>query len=87
MSYASEQSVLNAQWNAAAETVITEEARRAPHVLMRPLVYPDGDQWCALYGEDLQKGVAGFGATPEQAAANFDRNWREQTMVGFSKKA
>lgn len=24
----------------------------------------DGNQWCALYGEDLQAGIAGFGNTP-----------------------
>ena len=27
----------------------------------------DGDQWCALYGENLQEGVAGFGRTPAEA--------------------
>lgn len=26
--------------------------------------YRDGNQWCALYGEDLQTGIAGFGNTP-----------------------
>lgn len=26
--------------------------------------FKDGDQWCALYGEDLQAGIAGFGNTP-----------------------
>lgn len=75
MSYASEQGVLNAQWNAAQEASITEHSRRAPHVLMRPAIYPDGNAWCCLYGRDLQEGVAGFGDTPEQAAADFDRNW------------
>ena len=49
-----------------------------PHVLMRPKVYPDGDQWCALYGEDIQSGVAGFGKTPALACQNFNDNWRTQ---------
>lgn len=31
----------------------------------------DGDQWCALYGANLQEGIAGFGATPFMAAANL----------------
>lgn len=74
------QAVLNAQWNAAQEAQITERERRAPHVLMRPLVFPDGAAWCALYGEDIQQGVAGFGDTPEGACANFDHNWRTQTI-------
>ena len=24
----------------------------------------DGDQWCALLGDDLQEGIAGFGDSP-----------------------
>jgi hypothetical protein len=72
-----EQAVLNAQWNAAQEAQITAMEQRAPHVLMRPRIFPDGDQWCALYGEDLQMGVAGFGNTPEGACADFDRNWQQ----------
>lgn len=75
MTYATEQSVLNAQWNAAQEAQITETARRAPHVLMRPRIFTDGNAWCALLGDDLQVGVAGFGGTPEEACADFDRNW------------
>lgn len=79
---ADEQAVMNAQWNAAQEAQITEASRRAPHVLMRPRIFPDGNQWCALYGDDIQQGVAGFGNTPEGAAADFDHNWRTQTLRG-----
>lgn len=82
MSYASEQGVLNAQWNAAVAAHQAEDARSAPHVLMRPKMFPDGNMWCALYGCNLQEGVAGFGATPEAAAADFDANWRGQTLKG-----
>jgi hypothetical protein len=35
----------------------------------------DGNQWCVLYGENLQDGVAGFGDTPADAAAAFDQAW------------
>lgn len=80
MSYASEQAVLNAQWNAASEAYATEQARRAPHVLMRPAVFVDGNAWCALYGENIQEGVCGFGSTPAEAAADFDKNWLTQTL-------
>ena len=59
----------------------TEYARQAAHVMMRPRVYPDGDKWCALYGDNLQEGVAGFGKTPEGAALDFDRNWGQQTLA------
>jgi hypothetical protein len=78
MSYASEQGVLNNQWNAAQEANITEQARRAPHVLMRPTLMADGSMWCALYGPDLQVGVAGFGETPQQAMEEFDKAWFSQ---------
>lgn len=81
MSYASEQAVLNGQWNAAEAAFQAELKRQAPHVLMRPRVYPDGNAWCALYGEDLVMGVAGFGDTPEEACADFDRNWSTQRLA------
>lgn len=50
-------------------------AMQRPSVLFRPRIYPDGRAWCALYGDDLQQGVAGFGASPEEAAIDFDANW------------
>lgn len=75
-----DQSAQNAFYNAACEMQITAMDQRAPHVLMRPIIFPDGNKWCALYGEDLQMGVAGFGDTPEGAAADFDSNWRKQTL-------
>ena len=49
-----------------------------PYVLMRPKVYMDGDKWCALYGENLQDGVAGFGNSPAEAVQDFDRNWHKK---------
>lgn len=75
---ASDQAVLNVQWNAAQEACLTEQARRAPHVLMRPALTCEGTKWCALYGDDLMDGVAGFGDTPEEAMEAFDKEWRTQ---------
>lgn len=77
MSYASEQGVLNAQWNAANEACVAAAASYAPHVLMRPQLFLDGNAYCALYGADLMDGCAGFGETPAAAMAGFDKNWRE----------
>jgi len=54
----------------------------APHTRMRPLIFPDGNAWCALYGRDLQEGVAGFGPTPAAACVDFDKNWNAQTLKG-----
>jgi len=52
-----------------------EDSQTAPHVLMRPKVFLDGDKWCALYGDNLQDGVAGFGESPSEAMTDFDKNW------------
>lgn len=75
MSYASEQGVLNCQWNAAMLAEMAEQQRNRPFMLLRPPIYPDGDQWCVLLGENLMEGVAGFGPTPDEAAAAFDKAW------------
>lgn len=80
MTGASEQSVLNAQWNAAVEAQCTAMAARAPHVLMRPSLGPDGNKWSVLYGDNIMEGVAGYGDTPEEAMADFDKNWSSQTL-------
>lgn len=56
---------------------ISSEMTR-PSVLFRPKLTIDGNQWCALYGDDLQSGVAGFGDSPSSAMWDFDCN--------FSKK-
>jgi hypothetical protein len=57
-----------------------------PFILLRPKMFPDGNQWCALYGEDLQSGVCGFGDTPEKAAQDFDKNWKWQKLGHFVRK-
>ena len=33
--------------------------------------FKDGNQWCFLYGNNIQEGVCGFGDTIAQAASNF----------------
>lgn len=85
--YASPEAVLNNQWNAAQEANITERARRAPHVLMRPTLTIDGTMWCALYGENLVEGIAGFGETPEKAMEAFDEAWSEELTPAARKAA
>lgn len=77
MSYASEQGVLNEQWNAAHMAFLAEAERARPAAIFRPRLMLDGNAYCALYGEDLMNGCAGFGPTAEAAMADFDKNWRE----------
>jgi hypothetical protein len=51
------------------------KAYATPSAIYRPTIRLDGTEWCALYGENLQDGVAGFGTTPEAAMLDFDRAW------------
>lgn len=48
---------------------------RRPTAVFKPELSVDGNAYCFLLGEDLMSGVAGFGETVEQAAADFDKNW------------
>ena len=48
---------------------------QTPHWRMRPKLSVDGNMWCALYGKNLQDGVAGFGESPDLAMRDFDNNW------------
>jgi len=53
-------------------------AAERPSVLYRPALRIDGNQWCALYGENLQDGVAGFGDSPVEAMHAFDAEWNKK---------
>ncbi len=49
-----------------------------PSAIYRPKLSIDGNEWCALYGENLQDGVAGFGKSPGEAMAAFNKAWVER---------
>jgi hypothetical protein len=46
--------------------------------LLKPSLSIDGNQWCVLYGEDLQNGIAGFGDTPYLAVLDFNKAWHRK---------
>lgn len=50
-----------------------------PSVVFKPTLSKDGNMWCALFGENLQEGVAGFGETPAKAMWAFDTAWGATT--------
>jgi len=64
-------------WQHAQQEIyaVSNELRR-PSAVYRPTLSVDGNQWCALYGNDLQHGVAGFGDSPAKAMDAFDAAWR-----------
>ena len=39
---------------------------------LKPSLQKDGNQWCVLYGDNLQEGIAGFGNSPSLAIADFN---------------
>lgn len=45
--------------------------------MLQPKITKDGNQWCVLYGENLQDGIAGFGDTPYKAVLNFNEQWHK----------
>lgn len=44
-------------------------------------LFRDGAQWCALFGKDLQEGIAGFGDTPDEARADFSAKMADLTRL------
>lgn len=69
----------------AAQQAAYEHMR--PSVLYRPSIALDGTMWCALYGEDLMNGVAGFGETPAAAMVAFDLAWLNDKTPAAIRKA
>jgi hypothetical protein len=82
---------MNEEWGQIAANSIAHAAERSminidqvfqewrrPSVLFRPRLSIDGNQWMALYGENLQDGVAGFGDSPELAMFDFDFQWHKR---------
>jgi hypothetical protein len=76
---------MNSQDSSMAANAMVTEARNAfllvsycmaePSVMYRPALSVDGNKWCALYGDNLQDGVAGFGDSPQEAMCDFNANW------------
>ena len=80
--------MINEDWSRMAANAISHAAEMTMHniggvvyeygrpsVVWKPKLFRDGDQWCALYGGDIQEGVAGFGDSPSAAMLDFDRSW------------
>jgi len=58
---------------------ITLEECAKPSVIYRPDLTFDGSMWCAIYGRNLQNGVAGFGVSPEEAMWDFNIQWYKKS--------
>ena len=71
--------------DAAFHALQREERMNRPSYIYRPSIFPDGNRWCALLGDDLQRGVCGFGDSPEEAYRNFDLAWQEKSKDQHGK--
>lgn len=69
-------SQINHAVSCVAQDIAVQYGR--PSAVFKPRVFPDGNMWCALYGENLQEGVAGFGKSPDEACIEFDKAWNEK---------
>ena len=56
-------------------------AHERPCVLWKPRLFIDGNQWCVLFGENIQEGVVGFGDSPDEAMWAFDAAWRKKLSL------
>ena len=63
---------------AAYEWQIAAGEQQRPCVVFKPNLSKDGNEWCVLFGSNLQEGVAGFGKTPAEAMLAFDKAWFAQ---------
>lgn len=55
--------------------------------LLKPKICIDGNQWCVLYGDNIQDGVCGFGDTPRLAVYAFNKAWDTALGSGDGKDA
>ena len=62
-------------------------AHESPSAIYRPRLSIDGNKWCALYGDNLQDGVAGFGDSPADAMWDFDRQWNKKLSAEVPSRA
>lgn len=56
----------------------TEAAEFNLMAVLNPRISIDGNQWCVLFGENLQDGVAGFGSSPILAVYAFNKAWHQK---------
>ena len=71
-----DQSIQHAAWQVGQAATQLVDQIASYHATwastMKPRLFKDGDMWCALHGDDLQVGIAGFGPTPALALMAFD---------------
>lgn len=70
--------ICHAAQMAGEEWRVSGAQHSRPSVIFKPRLFIDGNQWCALFGESLHDGVAGFGDSPADAMYDFDVQWSKK---------
>lgn len=52
--------------------------------MLKPSLKKDGNQWCVLFGKDLQEGIAGFGDTPYLAILDWNKQFNATAIHALS---
>ena len=52
-----------------------------PHFMYKIIPYKDGNQWCALLGENIHEGIVGFGSSAAEALQNFDIAYFDKQII------
>jgi hypothetical protein len=65
------------QHEAKMSLLITEQEYQL-FAMLKPELKVDGKQWCVLYGNDLQDGIAGFGDTPYLAIIDWNKQFHSK---------
>lgn len=80
--------IITAATTAGEEVRTTASEYARPSVVWKPRLYVEGNQWCALLGDNLQDGVSGFGDSPADAMWDFDKQWfaKLPTIEGVPEK-
>lgn len=60
---------------------VRTQANYTLFALLKPRVFADGDQWCVLFGENIQEGIAGFGDTIHEAVLNFNSQFHKPALL------
>lgn len=55
--------------------ILEGERHHQLFAMLKPSLQRDGNQWCVLYGDNLQEGIAGFGDSPYDAVNDFNKAW------------
>lgn len=68
----------------AQMNLLVEKQEYQKFEMLRPKVSIDGNQWCVLYGENLQDGVAGFGDSLYLAILDFNKSFGAKLTISNS---